>query len=132
MARKDVTVAPETGLERDMLSLLALMVRQSLKEIKPVFKAKIGVVYDLAGLDIPAEKIEASRLPGYLEAAGGVSFATCPRRGSQLLSIQIRCPSCQGRSLVKADLMVHYECGYVAPVEEFAKDSGYTCPGCRS
>jgi len=119
--------------ESEVVMLLsALAMEEPQKELKPEYKAGIGVVYDVSGISVPADKMRIAEEKGLLEPLGETSFAACPRCGSLILKILLKCPNCQSQSLIKSDIMVHYECGFSAPIEEFHQKEGrYVCPRCR-
>ena len=134
MIKLDEIHEESSNFEKEFLFLLSSLAKHDSEfTLHPTYKAKVGVVYDLGGFDVPAEKLKASKLEAFLSVAAGTSFSSCPKCGSQLLTIQCRCPSCHEQYLVKTDLMVHYECGQVAPVGEFStRDSNiFTCPKCK-
>lgn len=101
--------------------------------LQPRYKQGFGVVYDVDGLLLTAEKIKDIENGGFLVTHGSVSFPSCPRCNSMQLHVEIICPSCNGRGISKSDLVIHYECNHVAPVEEFVTDrmSTYICPNCK-
>lgn len=112
--------------------LSALAMEEPQRELKPEYKAGVGVVYEVSGINVPADKMRIAEEKGLLEPLKESSFAACPRCGSLILKIMLKCPNCQGQSLIKSDILVHYECGFSAPVEEFHQREGrYLCPRCR-
>jgi len=81
---------------------------------------------------VPADRIKHMADKNLLGIAGALSFASCPRCNSMHLNTIMRCPSCLRQSLSKIELVVHYECSHVAPLQEVTvPGSGeYVCPKC--
>ena len=117
--------------EHEISTLLALITHSEEKNIRPSLKPGVGVVYEIGGVELQADKLKTLSEKGYLEQAGFLSFPTCPTCGDTQLTIEVRCPKCKSNMLEKGDMVIHYECNYIAPVEEFAKEIGkYVCPRC--
>lgn len=114
--------------------LVLLLLRERVEqELVPAVVPGLGIYYVVAGFHIPAERLLRDSRRGILEAKEYVSFPSCATCRSTSLILEILCPSCRKSDLSRIDLIVHYECGYMGGVEEFAKDSYGTvdkCPRC--
>jgi ribosomal protein L37AE/L43A len=114
------------------LAFLAAYAKKSKEPIDPVFRHGAGVVYEIEGVDLSFERMKSYEHEKFLSAAGAKPFPVCSKCDSLLLSLQLNCPDCKKQSLARSEIMIHYECEYSAPVEEFMsqKDSEYVCPKC--
>ena len=101
-------------------------------ELRPRLKHGAGITYDFFGIDVPEEKLRYYLERGFLEVAGEVAFPACPVCGEVRLNLKIRCPNCRSSNIEKRDLMIHYDCGYLGPVESFetGEPGVYRCPKC--
>ncbi len=123
---------PEQMRDDSTLAFLASYAGKSKEPISPVFRHGTGVVYEIDGVDLSVERIKAYEQEKLLSVAGAKPFPACQRCASLLLSVQLNCPDCKKQSLARSEIMIHYECEYSGPVEEFVsqKDSEYVCPKC--
>jgi hypothetical protein len=114
------------------LAFLAAHARKSKEPIAPLFRHGHGVTYEIEGVDISAERIKAYEQEKFLSVAGWRPFPACPRCTSLLLAIQLNCPDCKKASIARSEIMIHYECEYSGPVDEFVSHGGseYVCPKC--
>lgn len=137
-------------LARDDSSLLYFVqhARKSLENITPKFKHGVGIVYEVEGLDLSADRIKKYEQEKILSVTGVKTFPACAKCASLLLVTQVSCPNCRNQSLVRSEIMTHYECEYAGPVEEFIPkkqgereggkeggraeggDANYFCPKC--
>ncbi len=107
-------------------------------ELKPLLKYRPGngfePYYDLGeGLEVSYQKIRQSEKKGLLKGRGFLSFPSCPRCESLNLRTLLCCPDCNSKSLIKSDLLIHYQCQTTGPIEEFQSSlrNGYYCEKCR-
>jgi len=115
-----------------LLAMIATYKDRSIT-LSPTLKAGIGIVYDIMGVDVPADKLSSLHEKGYLEQISLTSFPACKTCSDVSLVIDIKCPYCKSSSLSKIDLLTHYECGFAGSIEDFLKQNQkeYTCPKCR-
>lgn len=112
-----------------------LMILRSIgdEEIRPKIKS-MGLLYDIKGMELTPEQINEWRESELLLQVSRYSYPACNTCGSTALHIIFECPSCRSSMLTKHDIMVHYECSYTAPAEEFRavsrSDMVHTCPRC--
>lgn len=103
-------------------------------EIKPRIK-NLGLLYEINGLELTPAKINEYREDELLIPVSRYSYPACSVCNSTALHIALECPSCKSSILTKHDIIVHYECNYIAPAEEFKSNDRvtalYTCPKCR-
>lgn len=132
-------------LARDDSSLLYFVqhARKSLENITPKFKHGVGIVYEVEGLDLSADRIKKYAQEKILSVTGIKTFPACAKCASLLLVTRVSCPNCRNQSLVRSEIMTHYECEYAGLVEEFIPrkqgeraggkeggDANYFCPKC--
>ncbi|MEM0482570.1 MAG: hypothetical protein QXM16_06780 [Nitrososphaerota archaeon] len=116
---------------RDLV--LLLLKEQGEQEIIPTLLPGFGVYYVLAGFQIQADNVSRRYKEAFLEVKRYVSFPSCSICGSTSLRLEVQCPSCRQSDLLRVDLVVHYECGFMGGVEDFIKDSQgllEKCPKC--
>lgn len=103
-----------------------------LVEFKPKIRQELGVVYDLFGLEVSVEKIKYYLDKGYIEVVRDVSLPVCHVCEDVCLKPLLACPTCGSTNIEKRDLIIHYECNYVGPEEEFTNIESkiYECPKC--
>ncbi|MEO9296030.1 MAG: hypothetical protein ABI347_10600 [Nitrososphaera sp.] len=106
--------------------------KKSKENIAPQFRHGIGVVYEIEGLDLSVDRVKSYEQEKLLAVVGTKAYSACPRCSSLLLAVRLNCPDCKKSSLAKSEIMIHYECEYSGPVEEFVsqKDAEYVCPKC--
>lgn len=124
--------SPDQMRDDSTLAFLASHAKRSRDPISPVFKHGAGIVYEVEGVDLSFDRIKAYEQEKLLSVAGARPFPACPKCSSLLLSVQLNCPECKRQSLARSEIMIHYECEYSGPVEEFVshKDAEYVCPKC--
>ncbi|MEM4289885.1 MAG: hypothetical protein QXQ48_06395 [Nitrososphaerota archaeon] len=113
--------------------VLILLKERSGMEISPTLVPGFGVYYSIAGFHIPADNIIKHYMEAFLEVKGYVSFPSCSICRSTSLKLEVLCPNCRWNDLLRIDLVVHYECGFMAGVEDFIKDDQGViekCPKC--
>lgn len=54
----------------------------------------------------------------------------CAGCGSAFLNVREACSQCQSTRLESDDLIHHFRCGYVAPLQDFMRQGSLTCPKC--
>ena len=101
-------------------------------EFKPKVRQELGVVYDLFDVEVSIEKLKYYLDKGYIEVAGEISIPACHICENVCLQLLLVCPNCNSINIEKKDLMIHYECNYVGPDEEFShvQYKMYKCPKC--
>jgi Zn finger protein HypA/HybF involved in hydrogenase expression len=114
------------------LAFLASYAKKSKENIMPQFRHGLGVVYEIEGLDLSIERIKSYEEEKLLSIVGDRAYSACPRCSSLQLAIRLNCPDCKRPALARSEIMIHYECEYSGPVEEFVsqKDSEFVCPKC--
>lgn len=114
------------------LAFLASYAKKSKESIAPQFRHGQGVVYEIEGLDLSVERIKSYEQEKLLAVVGAKAYSACPKCSSLFLAVRLNCPDCKKSSLARSEIMIHYECEYSGPVEEFVsqKDSEYVCPKC--
>jgi len=103
------------------------------QELVPAFRLDTGIVYKVGEIDVLADRIESlTRNEGILDTVGMTSFAACPKCDSLNLTVLMKCPNCGKQTLSKSEMVIHYECGHLAPLQEIIKpnENAYTCPKC--
>lgn len=55
----------------------------------------------------------------------------CGGCGSAFLNFRETCPDCHGTNLRLEDLIHHFRCAHVAPMEDFQRQGGLRCPKCE-
>jgi len=113
-------------------SIYKLLSRREEVEFRPRLNPEVGVTYDFFGIEVPAEKARLYWEKDFLEVSDEVAFPACPKCWDVRLTILLLCPKCGSMNLEKRDLMIHYECNYLAPVEVFEeiREGVYKCPRC--
>lgn len=92
----------------------------------------LGVVYEVDDTLFSQEQIKEYEEEGLLVSVGTKSYPSCKVCNDTALTIIIQCPSCKSSMLEKYDLLIHYECNTIAPIEEFdIIDGNYICPKCK-
>lgn len=114
------------------LTFLASYAKKSKENIAPQFKHGLGIVYEIEGLELSLDRIKSYEQEKLLTVVGARAYSACPKCSSLLLAVRLSCPDCKKSSLARSEIMIHYECEYSGPVEEFVsqKDSEYVCPKC--
>lgn len=117
----------------DIFTILSLWAEENEEELLPSLRQELGIVYDLAGFSVTYEKLKVAEKKGLLKANGSTSFSSCPKCQSHILQVQLACPDCKFQSIVKSDLLTHYDCQYSGPVSEFQSSvrEGYYCRKCK-
>ena len=103
------------------------------QELVPAYRSDLGVVYKVGDIEVPADRVKAlTQNEGVLDVVGVISFATCPKCESLNLTVLMKCPNCGKQTLSKSEMVIHYECGHLAPLQEIVKpnENIYTCPKC--
>lgn len=114
------------------LAFLASYAKKSKENIAPQFRHGLGIVYEIEGLDLSLDRIKSYEQEKLLAVVGSRAYSACPKCSSLMLAVRLNCPDCKKSSLARSEIMIHYECEYSGPVEEFVsqKDSEYVCPKC--
>ena len=114
------------------LAFLASYAKKSRENIGPQFRHGLGIVYEIEGVDLSIERIKSYEEEKLLSIVGDRAYSVCPKCSSLHLAVRLNCPDCKKSSLARSEIMIHYECEYSGPVEEFVsqKDSEYVCPKC--
>lgn len=103
------------------------------QELAPTYRSDLGVVYRVGEIEVPVNRVKAlTQNEGVLDVVGVISFASCPICESLNLTVLVKCPNCGKQTLSKSEMVIHYECGHLAPLREVIKpnQSTYTCPKC--
>jgi predicted RNA-binding Zn-ribbon protein involved in translation (DUF1610 family) len=103
------------------------------QELVPAYRSDFGVVYKIGEIEVPADRVKAlTQNEGVLDVVGIISFAMCPTCESLNLTVLMKCPNCGKQTLSKSEMVIHYECGHLAPLQEIIKpnENIYTCPKC--
>ncbi|MCS7132991.1 MAG: hypothetical protein NZ918_04670 [Aigarchaeota archaeon] len=101
-------------------------------EFRPIIKSESGITYDVFGIDAPEERLRYYLDRGFLEIVDEISLPICPVCGEVCLHPLLLCPDCGSMSIEKKELMAHYDCGYLGPVDGFEVlgPGVYKCPKC--
>jgi hypothetical protein len=113
--------------------MFALAGENPSEELVPRFKPDLGVVYKVGEVEVPAGRLKRlGEQEGLLDGLGQVSFASCPKCESLNLTILMKCPNCGKQTLSKSEMLIHYECGHLSPLQEIVQPGKtvYTCPKC--
>jgi len=98
--------------------------------IKPTLK-NLGIVYDINGTLLNKEYLERLEYDNILLASGYEYYPTCNICNSTSLITLLLCNTCKSNELEKHDMLIHYDCNYIAPSYEFIiKEGVYKCPKC--
>jgi hypothetical protein len=119
--------------DNDLWGLLYILAGEDPnQELSPFPDKNIGMAYMVDGITVPEQRIKRLAEKNLLDIVNVVSFGCCPSCNGMHLSTIMRCPSCLKQSLSKVELVVHYECGHLAPLQEVAVpgSSEYACPNC--
>ncbi len=131
---KSVEGAVATQASPSVKDLVLLLFKEGPEqEITPVLVPGLGVYYTLAGFQIQADSLLTRYREAFLEVKRYVSFPSCSVCGSTSLRLEVLCPSCRQSDLLRIDLVVHYDCGFMGGVEDFIRDSQgllEKCPKC--
>ncbi len=112
------------------ISNILLLLSRSNSSIKPRVK-NIGIVYDMNGIELDGKTLTELEDRGILTVSGYEYYPACNICKSTSLTTLILCNSCKSNMLERYDLVVHYDCSYIAPINEFiVKEGVYTCPRC--
>jgi hypothetical protein len=117
-------------IDEDILLISILSIKGQDYEIKPSLTNE-GIIYSIEGKVLPIDRLQELERRGIFEIKSYTSFIACPVCKNLNLSIKFVCPMCKSDTLIKADFIVHYECGYVATVQEFTRNDVYLCPKCK-
>lgn len=120
--------------DNDLWAFLSVVAGEDLRaEFRPVLNSSLGVIYEVDGVEVPALRMQRLAEKGLLELNGMTSFGACPKCNSLNLTANFKCASCKAQSLSKVDLIVHYGCGHLAPVNEVFREglNDYRCPSCH-
>jgi hypothetical protein len=102
------------------------------QEFSPKYSPDLGIMYSVNGKDVPSDRMKQIAERGMLDITGAVAYVCCPECGGMRLSTALKCPTCRKQTLSKSELVIHYECGHLAPIPEI-KTPGtneYTCSNC--
>ncbi len=123
-----------TQASPSLKDLVLLLFKEGIEqEITPVQVPGLGVYYTLAGFQIQVDNVLKHYRDVFLEVKRYVSLPSCSVCGSTSLRLEISCPSCRQSDLLRVDLVVHYECGFMGGVEDFIRDTQgllEKCPKC--
>ncbi len=92
-----------------------------------------GVLYSVGEFQIPARDVLLSAIEMGLKVSKYVTFPACAVCRSLALTLEVSCPSCSERDIRRIEIMVHYDCGYMGPAEDFFRDvdgKRSVCPKC--
>lgn len=120
--------------DNDLWAFLSIVAGEdSSVALRPEFNPSVGLFYQVDGVEVPAIRMRRLAEKGLLELNGGATFGACSKCSSLNLTATFRCPSCKEQSLSKTDLVVHYDCGHLAPVSEVFQEGvrEYRCPSCH-
>ena len=91
-----------------------------------------GYVYKAAGGEVDRRVLEALADDGYLERVFVDRISRCPACKNHHLNMREVCVACKSANIVPIELLHHFRCGYVAPVDSFvAEADGRRCPKCH-
>lgn len=133
-ASEEARIQNNGGNSSDIFTVLSLWAEKSEGELRPLLKQELGgIFYDLEGFNVTYEKLRVAENKGLLKASGSTSFSSCPKCQSHILQVQLVCPDCKFQSIIKSDLLIHYECQNSGPIAEFQSNGhdGYFCRKCR-
>jgi hypothetical protein len=88
------------------------------QEFTPKSSPELGIGYNVNGIEVPADRLRQIAERGMLDIAGVVSFVSCPDCSGMHLFTMLKCPTCRKQTLSKSELVIHYECGNLAPILE--------------
>lgn len=118
-------------LNEDLLLISTISIKGIDYTIQPIQTSE-GIAYEIEGIRIQPHRMQRLYERGLLEIKSTVSFVACPFCKGLNITINLVCPNCKSSSLIKSDFLIHYECGYIAPVQEFTKElDKYVCPKCN-
>lgn len=102
------------------------------QELTPHPESDLGITYRVDGVSVPADRIKRLAEKSLLDIAGVMSFACCPQCNSMRLLTMMKCPNCHKQTLSKSELVIHYECGHLAPLSEIMVPgtNDYVCSSC--
>lgn len=125
-----------------MLRLLKFMYTRDLQELKPVpmRSSLFGFYYPFLSIHYDFEKeqdiltlLEKLEKAGYLTSSFEQSVYLCNKCYNSYLNIRETCPKCTSGDLISEDILHHFSCGYVGPLEDFKDNEGQNalvCPKC--
>lgn len=101
-------------------------------EFRPIIKSESGITYDVFGIDAPEERLRYYLDRGFLEIVDEISLPICHVCSEACLHPLLLCPDCESLNIEKKELMAHYDCGYLGPVDRFEvlEPGVYKCPKC--
>lgn len=122
-----------------ILKLFAALLNGENRELIPVFSPKLE-----KGIDYPFAREVLEKSPaftiqllddltrnGYLKKKFYNKILVCPICRSTDLHYLTFCPKCGSEFILKSQVLEHFSCGLIAPVEEFMNETSYFCPKCH-
>ncbi len=127
-----------SGVPARLWELLALYLSEDKRgptpeHLAPSASGYRGVFYSVGEFQIPARDVLSSAIEMGLKVSKYVTFPSCAVCRSLALTLEVSCPSCGERDIRRIEIMVHYDCGYMGPAEDFLRDvdgKRSSCPKC--
>ncbi|NHV96529.1 MAG: hypothetical protein HA494_01885 [Thaumarchaeota archaeon] len=121
---------------REVQDILKALIDKEIKTIEPSLSFDLGVCYEAISVSIKKEEKEIIEIleeladRGILEREITGNIAVCPICGSHKLMMELCCPTCKSRRIVKGGMIEHIKCGYVDLEELFRNEDRLICPKC--
>jgi len=121
---------------REVQDILKALIDKEMKTIEPSLSFDLGVCYEALSTSIKKEEQEITSILEELNRRGILgqdvigNIAICPICGSHKLMMELCCPTCKSRRIVKGAMIEHIRCGYVDLEELFRSGERLVCPKC--
>jgi len=126
---------PDRSLKLRLLRYLAT--RGGVLQPRRTSRIPVGFVYRgmgaLVGEGDPGlfSLLEELAADGYLDADFFTRAPFCQGCGSAFLHFIEICPRCGSAELQAEQVLHHYRCAYVGPIDDFRRERGLVCPKCQ-
>ncbi|HEB77669.1 MAG TPA: hypothetical protein ENI90_03965 [Methylothermaceae bacterium] len=126
---------PDRSMKLRLLRYLATRHEPALP--RRIGQAAVGFVYP--GLGALFDTVDPSLFSlleelagdGCLDAGFFSRAPFCQSCGSAFLHFIETCPRCGSAELQAEQILHHYRCAYVGPIDDFRRDQGLVCPKCQ-
>jgi len=126
--------------DRRRLQILRNALRDGPESLVPDYDIRTasGYAYPAAGASPdedgprdPIEDLEHLHSRGYLERAFHDVVLTCPYCEHHNIHLREVCPACGSADLRPVEMIHHYRCAFVGPLDSFRRGNKLVCPKCR-
>lgn len=124
--------------EKIMLAFLTTMMRKNIQHIEPVldtampygyFYPEVAKAFGRTPCDM--DFLEKMAGEGVLSRTVVNRLRICPLCAEMAINYREVCPHCHALDFIDTEVIHHFSCGHVGPLESFRQGAELVCPKCR-